>query len=268
VLLYYGTPGSLDDSGIVDTVGLEAIEAARHMGGRCVVVTYTDAQREFVQSLGYGDLVKGVVSLQSIKRREGDDFDWPMTDGGMPELPDPKTETEAFKEAVRMFNDRIFKPIGSAVGGFLRTLDNPRGYPDLIFERSGHDALSVSATLVKPYTGRIVYCEEMGGQRYSFYAPQIWMRQRRIYMPSANILGTHLCNAYEVTLMNDQIDAGLLEVSDPFVVPFEEIAEAHQAIWENRHAASNYVCNHALPLMGLKTKEELYEAWAAETREK
>ncbi len=264
VLLYYGTPGSLDQSGIVDAVGLEAIEAARQMGGRCVVVTYTDAQREFVQSLGYGDLVKGVVSLQSIKRREGDDFDWPMLDGGMPDLPDPKTETEAFKEAVRLFNDRIFKPIGAAVGGFLRTLDNPRGYPDLVFERAGHDALSVSTALVKPYTGRIVYAEEMGGQRFSFYAPQVWMRQRRIYMPTANIYGTHLCNAYEVLLMNDQIDAGLLEVTDPLVVPFEEMPEAHQAIWENRHAAGNYVANHALPLMGLKTKEELYEAWAAD----
>jgi len=268
VLLYYGVPGAVDNSGIVDPIGLEAIEAARHMGGRCVVVTYTDAQREFVQSLGYGDLVKGVVSLQSIKRREGDDFIWPMTEGGMPELPDPKTETEAFKEAVRQFNDRIFKPIGSAVGGFLRTLDNPRGYPDLVFERAGHDALSVSATLVKPYTGRVVYCEDMGDQRYSFYAPQIWMRQRRIYMPTANIWGTHLCNAYEVTLMNDQVDAGLLSVTDPMVVPFDEMPEAHQAIWENRHAASNYVCNHALPLMGLKTKEELYEAWAADMRDK
>jgi acrylyl-CoA reductase (NADPH)/3-hydroxypropionyl-CoA dehydratase/3-hydroxypropionyl-CoA synthetase len=267
VLLYYGTPGSTDESGIVDTVGLEAIEAARHMGGRCVVVTYTDAQREFVQSLGFGELIKGVVSIQSIKRREGDNFDWPMTEGGMPELPDPKTETEAFKEAVRLFNDRIFKPIGSAVGGYLRTLDNPRGYPDLIFERAGHDALSVSATLVKPYTGRIVYAEEMAGQRYSFYAPQIWMRQRRVYMPSANIWGTHLCNAYEVTLMNDQIDAGLLEVTDPAVIPFDEMPEAHQAMWENRHTASNYVCNHALPLLGLKTKDELYEAWAAQMRE-
>jgi acrylyl-CoA reductase (NADPH)/3-hydroxypropionyl-CoA dehydratase/3-hydroxypropionyl-CoA synthetase len=263
VLLYYGTPGSLDESGIVDSVGLEAIEAARHMGGRCVVVTYTDAQREFVQSLGYGDLVKGVVSIQSIKRREGDDFEWPMLEGGMFDLPDPKTETEAFKEAVRLFNDRILKPIGSAVGSFLRTLDNPRGYPDLIFERAGHDALSLSVTLVKPYTGRVVYAEEMGGQRYSFYAPQVWMRQRRLYMPTANIWGTHLCNAYEVMLMNDQIDAGLLEVTDPLVVPFEEMPEAHQAMWENRHAAGNYVANHALPLMGLKTKEELFEAWAA-----
>jgi acrylyl-CoA reductase (NADPH) / 3-hydroxypropionyl-CoA dehydratase / 3-hydroxypropionyl-CoA synthetase len=266
VLIYYGTPGALDETGIVDNVGLEAIEAARQMGGRCVVVTYTDAQREFVQSLGYGDLVKGVVSIQTIKRREGADFLWPMTDGGMPELPDPKTETEAFKEAVRQFNDLIFKPIGAAVGGYLRTLDNPRGYPDFIFERAGHDALSVSSALVKPYTGRIVYSEEMGGQRYSFYAPQIWMRQRRLYMPTANIFGTHLCNAYEVTLMNDQIDAGLLEVTDPMVVPFDEMPEAHQAIWENRHAAGNYVSNHALPMLGLKTLTELYEAWAAKER--
>ncbi|HEX2915090.1 MAG TPA: AMP-binding protein [Chloroflexia bacterium] len=268
ILLYYGTPVSVDESGIVDPLGLEAIEAARHMGGRCVVVTYTDAQREFVLSLGFGELVKGVVSLQSIKRREGDEFDWPMLEGGMPDLPDPKTETEAFKEAVRLFNDRIFKPLGAAVGGYLRTLDNPRGYPDLIFERAGHDALSVSTALVKPYTGRVVYAEDMAGRRYSFYAPQVWMRQRRIYLPSANIWGTHLCNAYEVTLMNDQIDAGLLEVTDPLVVPFEEMPEAHQAMWENRHAAGNYVANHALPVFGLKSRDELFEAWAAQETSK
>ena len=179
-----------------------------------------------------------------------------------PSLPDPKTDTEAFKEAVRQFNDIIFKPVGAAVGGFLKTMDNPRGYPDVVFERAGHDALSVSTALVKPYTGRVVYAEEMGGQRFSFYAPQVWMRQRRIYMPTANIWGTHLCNAYEVTLMNDMIDAGMLEITEPLVVPFEEMPAAHQAMWENRHAAGNYVCNHALPVLGLKTKEELFEAWS------
>ena len=262
VLIYYGPPSALDKSRIVDTVGLNAIEAAREMGGRCVVVTYTDAQRDFVQSLGYGDAVRGVVSIQGIKRREGDDFLWPMLDGGMPSLPDPKTDTEAFKEAVRQFNDIIFKPVGAAVGGFLKTMDNPRGYPDLVFERAGHDALSVSTALVKPYTGRVVYAEEMGGQRFSFYAPQVWMRQRRIYMPTANIWGTHLCNAYEVTLMNDMVDAGMLDITEPLVVPFDEMPAAHQAMWENRHAAGNYVCNHALPVLGLKTKEELFEAWS------
>jgi acrylyl-CoA reductase (NADPH)/3-hydroxypropionyl-CoA dehydratase/3-hydroxypropionyl-CoA synthetase len=107
----------------------------------------------------------------------------------MPHLPDAKKELEDFKAAVRDYNDLTFKPLGAAVGGFLRSADNPRGYPDLIIERAGHDALAVSTMLIKPFVGRVVYFEDMGGQRYSFYAPQVWMRQRRIYMPSANIWG-------------------------------------------------------------------------------
>ena len=226
-------------------------------------MTYTDAQREFVQSLGYGDAVRGVVSLQEIKRREGADFDWPTT---MPPLPDPKHQTEAFKDAVRAFNDLTFKPLGAAIGKYLRTLENPRGYPDLIFERADHDALAVSTMLVKPFTGRVVYSEEMGGTRYSFYAPQVWMRQRRIYMPTTNIWGTHLCNAYEVTQMNALISAGLMTVTDPLMVEFTDMPAAHQAMWDNKHAAGNYVANHALPAPGLKTADELFEAWAAQER--
>jgi acrylyl-CoA reductase (NADPH)/3-hydroxypropionyl-CoA dehydratase/3-hydroxypropionyl-CoA synthetase len=150
------------------------------------------------------------------------------------------------------------------VGTYLRTSDNPRGYPDMIVERTGHDALAVSSMLIKPFTGRIVYYEDIGGQRFSFFAPQIWMRQRRIYMPSANIWGTHLSNAYEIVRLNDEISAGLLTVTDPILTEWESLPEAHQAMWENRHAGATYVVNHALPREGLKTKEELYEAWAEE----
>ena len=57
----------------------------------------------------------------------------------------------------------------------------------------------------------------MAGQRFTFYAPQVWTRQRRILMPTASILGTHLCNAFEVARMNDMIAAGLLEVTEPEV---------------------------------------------------
>ena len=259
VLIYYGVD-TLED-GIVDAVGLEAIESAREMGARIVVATYTDAQKEFVQSLGYGDAVRGVFSIEDIKRREGENFIWPET---MPDFPNPKTETEQFKETVRFFTDYIFKPFGSAVAKYLRSPDNPRGYPDLIFERAGHDTLGVSTTLLKPYTGRVVYSEEMNGRRYSFYAPQVWMRQRRVYMPTANIWGTHLSNAYEVIRMNEMIEANMLEITEPVFVEFEELPEAHQAMWENRHVGSTYVVNHAIPRAGLKTKDELYEAWAAQ----
>jgi acrylyl-CoA reductase (NADPH)/3-hydroxypropionyl-CoA dehydratase/3-hydroxypropionyl-CoA synthetase len=264
VLIYYGLEryhqhGKRSTTQLVDGSGLEAIEAARVKGARIVVVTYTDAQREFIQSLGFGAALKGVVSLEELKRRFGDEFDWPRT---MPELPDPRKDLDRFKRGVRTYNDLTFKPLGQAVGTYLRSADNPRGYPDLVIERAGHDSLGVSATLIKPFVGRIVYFEDMGSQRYSFFAPQIWMRQRRIYMPSANIWGTHLSNAYEIVKLNDEISAGLLTVTEPILVPWEELPEAHQAMWENRHAGATYVVNHALPRSGLKTKDELYEAWA------
>ncbi len=262
VLIYYGVEG---DGALEDEPGLEAIEAARSMGARIVVVTYTDAQREFVLSLGFGAALRGVVSIEELHRRYGEDFDWPRT---MPDLPDSKTDPEGLKEAIRRFNDLTFKPLGSAVGVFLSSADNPRGYPDMIIERAGHDALNVSAMLVKPFIGRIVYFEELGGRRYSFFAPQIWMRQRRIYMPTANIWGTHLSNAYEILRLLDEISAGLLSITEPVFVEWKDLSEAHQAMWENRHAGATYVVNHALPRPGLKTKDELYEAWAEMLRER
>ena len=156
------------------------------------------------------------------------------------------------------------KPFGSAVGRILRSPDNPRGAPDLILERAAQDTLGVSTSLVKPFTGRVVFAEDLAGRRFTFYAPQVWTRQRRILMPTASILGTHLCNASEVARMNDMIAAGLLEVTEPEVVAWDALPEAHQAMWENRHAGATYVVNHALPAMGLRTRDALLEMWAAQ----
>jgi len=259
VLLYYG-PRS---SALLDTTGLEMIEAVRAIGARTVVATGTDAQREFVQSLGFEDAVAGVVSLEDVRRRAGDGFDWPLT---MPRLADARQDIETFRRAVRDFQDRTLKPFGAAVGALLRSPDNPRGAPDLVLERAGHDALGVSTALVKPFTGRVVYSEDMAGRRYAFYAPQVWTRQRRILMPSASILGTHLCNAFEVTRMNDMVAAGLLDVTEPTVVPWHELPAAHQAMWDNRHQGATYVVNHALPALGLRSRDALFEAWAAGAR--
>jgi acrylyl-CoA reductase (NADPH) / 3-hydroxypropionyl-CoA dehydratase / 3-hydroxypropionyl-CoA synthetase len=136
-------------------------------------------------------------------------------------MPDAKRETAKFKEAVRDLPGTHDEALRRRDRPLPALADNPRGYPDLIVERAGHDALAASTSLVKPFTGRVVYCEDMSGRRYTFYAPQVWMRQRRILMPTATIAGTHLCNAYEVTRMNDMIAAGQLEVTPPTVVPWE-----------------------------------------------
>jgi acrylyl-CoA reductase (NADPH)/3-hydroxypropionyl-CoA dehydratase/3-hydroxypropionyl-CoA synthetase len=34
-------------------------------------------------------------------------------------------------------------------------------------------------------------------------------------------------------------------------------------MWDNRHTGATYIVNHALPTMGLRGKDELYEAWAS-----
>ncbi|MGK0500383.1 MAG: acrylyl-CoA reductase (NADPH)/3-hydroxypropionyl-CoA dehydratase/3-hydroxypropionyl-CoA synthetase, partial [Oceanicoccus sp.] len=239
-----------------DDKALAAIEAGRTASLRIVVVTDTDAERDFVMSLGYGDAVVGAVSLDEIKRREPN-FDWPET---MPELPEP--ESENFKEAVRLMNENTLKPIGKSIGKFLRSEDNPKGQPDIIIERAHTDSLFASTMLVKAHTGKVIYCDEMEGRRYSFYAPQVWMRQRSILMPSATILGTHLCNAAEVLGLNQMIDAGAVNVPEPYLGEWDDSARLHQAMWENclpevTQGAVKTVINHALPITGLKNMDEL-----------
>ncbi len=257
VLVWYGA-----DDGQRDATALVAIEAARAAGGRIVVVAETDADRDFVLSLGFGDAVVGAVSLAEIARR-APRFEWPAT---MPDMPDPQRETAAFKEAVRRFTENVFKPLGRAVGRVLRSSDNPRGMPDIVVERAHRDSLAVSTMLVKPNTGRVVYMGDMGGRRYSFYAPQVWMRQRAILMPSAEIRGTHLCNAAEVAALNRLIEAGMAALDPPYLAAWDELPEVHQAMWENRlpeyaKGAAKAVVNHALPEPGLRDRDDLLMAW-------
>ncbi len=260
VLLYYG-PGTRE---LLDETGLEMIEAARRFKARTMVVTNTDGQKEFLQSLGLDDTLEGIVSLATLARQHGDNFHWPET---MPQLADAKQDIDAFKAGVRDYQTRTMKPFGTAIGKILRSPDNPRGVPDVIFERAGQDTLGISTSIVKPFTGRVVFVEDMSGQRFTFYAPQVWTRQRKIIMPTATILGTHLCNAHEVTMMNSMIAAGLLDVTDPTVVEWDDLPEAHQSMWDNNHTGSTYVVNHALPATGLRSRDELLEHWAAQLAE-
>ena len=262
LLVVYG-PGAVD--GVVDPVAIEAIEVGCSLGAQVAVLADTGAQREFVTSLGFGARLTGVVSIDAIARKLGDEFDAP---GPFPTLPDPFTESDAFKEAVREFSDRTLKPIGSAIAPLLRNTLDKRGLPDVVFERAGRDGLGLATALVKPNVGCVVYAEELAGRRLSFYAPQVWMRQRRIVMPSAEIRGTHLNTAREFAEMQERIAGGMIDVIPPVNVSLPEIAEAHQAMWENRHAGANYVATHGLPRSGLKTRDELYRAWAIREAER
>lgn len=254
VLIWYG----VNFVSLFDQLGLEAIEVAKEFGASIVVCTQTEAQTEFVTSMGYGECIKGVFSIEEL-HRHGGDFTLPQT---MPSLPNPKANLEIFKQRVRWYQENVFKPFATRVGKLLQTAEKAFHYPDLVIERSMQDTLALSSMLVKPYTGRVIYVEEMSKRRYSFYAPQVWMRQRRIYMPSSSIFGTHLSNAYEIQALNELINSGFLTVDEPEVIEFMDLSKAHQEMWENKHRAANYVLNHALPQKNLKSKEDLYHAWS------
>ncbi len=230
-----------------DAVATEAIDAALAMDARVVAVTRLDAQAARVKT---AHRVAGVVSLETLARSGS--FLWPDT------MPDYDTDADGY----RAYQDRTLKPFGLAVGRLLATADNPRGNPDLVVERARQDTLGVSTFLARPFSGRVVYLEATEGRRYAFYAPNVWMHQKRILFPSFAILATHLSNAHQADEVVRLLDEGALTVHPPAVEPWDALAQATQAIHENRHAGTTTVrVGATAALDSACTARQVYEAW-------
>jgi enoyl-CoA hydratase/carnithine racemase len=196
--------------------------------------------------------VHGAVSLQALARTAG--LQWPEA------MPDYDADGDGY----RQYQERTLKPFGQAVGRLLATPDNPRGSPDLIVERAGQDTLGVSTFLARPFTGVVVYLEPTATQRLSFYAPNVWMHGKRILFPSFSILGSHLSNAHQAEDVVRLIDGGALTVHAPSVHPWKELADAHQAMHENRHAGTLAVRVGATAALDrARSARSLWEAWGS-----
>ncbi len=261
VVIYYGMTGEEDD----DATGQKLLAAAQAARARLAVITRTQAQRERVHALELGDALVGILSIEALEQR-APKFLWGKTPQG---LPDSRTDSTNGKAARREFIQRTLSPLAEALGQLLRQSNCPSGAPDLIIERARQDTLALSTLLVRPHTGRIVYCEEMAQQRYSFYALSISKDQRRILMPSARIVGTHLCSAAEAEAVRRLIETGIIEVPAVHLFDWRECPMAHQAIWENRLASATggtdkAMLNHALPGAGLKNTDELAVRWSSQ----
>jgi len=232
-----------------DPVASDAIEAALRAGARVVAVTRKDAQAARIQER---HRVFGAVSLETLARSPG--FRWPAT------MPDSEEDPDGFRE----YQEYTLKPFGLAIGRILATTDNPRGYPDLVVERAGQDTLGVSAFLARPFTGAIVFLEAAAGQRFSFYAPNVWMHQKRIFFPGFAILGSHLSNAHQAEQVVRLIDGGALRIHAPALHAWDDTAEAHQAMHENRHSGTLAMrVGATAALDGAHSARQVYEAWGS-----
>jgi len=244
VLIYYR--GATDGD---DPVGGDAIAAALAAGARVVVVTRTDAGASRVRETWR---VAGTVSLETLAAGTG--FEWPAT------MPDYDTDADGY----RRYQDRTLKPFGLAVGRLLATADNPRGYPDVIVERAAQDTLGTSTFLARPFTGVVVYLEATEDRRFAFYAPNVWMHQKRVLFPTFAVLGSHLSNAHQAEECVRLLDAGALAVQPPAIHPWDALPDANQAMHENRHAGTLTIRVGATPALDrARSAREVYEAWGS-----
>jgi len=249
VLVYHGLTAAGPSDAPADVTAEEAIETALALGARVVAVTRTDAQAAHLKRIGG---LRGTVSLETLGRGRG--FVWP----------DAMPDYDADAEGYRRYQDATLKPFGQAVGRLLATPDNPRGYPDVIVERAGQDTLGTSTFVARPFTGAVVYLEPTAGRRLSFYAPNVWMHEKRVLFPSFAILGSHLSNAHQADTCVRLIDAGALGVHRPAVLAWDELAAANQALYENRHSGTMTIrVGATAALDAARTARQVYEAWGS-----
>ena len=158
-----------------------------------------------VSSPEKGELVKQLGAIDYIDRSE---FVGMMRRGGE----SPEEEKERFAVS-REFGKRVKSILGDA--------------PDIVFEHVGKATFPTSVFVVKPF-GKVVICGATSGFDLDFDVRYLWMRQKQI-------LGSHFANAWEANKANQLIEQGKIRPVLWQTMPFEDVANAHQLLRENKH---------------------------------
>jgi crotonyl-CoA carboxylase/reductase len=101
------------------------------------------------------------------------------------------------------------------------------GEPDIVFEHVGQATFPTSVLTVKPF-GKVVICGATSGYQLDFDVRYLWMRQKQI-------IGSHFANAYEANKANELIEQSLIRPVVWKTLPYEDVANAHQMMHENKH---------------------------------
>jgi crotonyl-CoA carboxylase/reductase len=96
-----------------------------------------------------------------------------------------------------------------------------------VFEHVGQATFPTSVLTVKPF-GKVVICGATSGYNLDFDVRYLWMRQKQI-------IGSHFANAWEATRANELIEQGHIRPVLWRTMGFEQVAEAHQLMRENKH---------------------------------
>jgi crotonyl-CoA carboxylase/reductase len=182
--------------GAAGGLGVFATQLVAAAGGQSVGVVSSDDKGQLIKQLGATDF---------INRNE---FSGMMRTGK--ETPDE--EKERFKVS-RAFAKRVKEILGDS--------------PDVVFEHVGQATFPTSVFTVKTF-GKVVICGATSGYNLDFDVRYLWMRQKEI-------LGSHFANAWECNLANKLIETGQIRPVLWKTMPFEDVANAHQLMMENKH---------------------------------
>jgi crotonyl-CoA carboxylase/reductase len=183
--------------GAAGGLGVFATQLVAAAGGQSVGVVSSDEKGELIKKLGATDF---------INRNE---FSGMMRTG----TETPEEEKERFKVS-RGFAKRVKEILGES--------------PDVVFEHVGQATFPTSVFTVKTF-GKVVICGATSGYTLDFDVRYLWMRQKEI-------LGSHFANAWECNLANKLIETGQIRPVLWKTMPFEDVANAHQLMKENKHS--------------------------------
>jgi crotonyl-CoA carboxylase/reductase len=182
--------------GAAGGLGVFATQLVKAAGGESVGVVSSDEKGELLMRLGAAGF---------INRNE---FAGMMRKGG--ETPE---EDKARFKVSRAFGNRVSEILGDA--------------PDIVFEHVGKATFPTSVLVVKPF-GKVVICGATSGFQLDFDVRYLWMRQKQI-------IGSHFANAWECTKANQLIEQSKIRPVLWKTMGFDQVAEAHQLMHENKH---------------------------------
>lgn len=199
-------------------LGVFAVQLCKVIGARAIAVVSSDDKAKLAMELG----AHGVINRKefpALQYREG------MT----PE------EEKAHMADIKAFGKRIWEILGERKG------------PDVVFEHVGKTTFPASVFLASKY-GRIVICGATTGYSLTFDVRHLWMRQKRI-------IGSHFADADSAGRANRLVIQGKVQPVMTRLFKWDELAEAHQLMYENKLHGTVSVLVGA-PRPGLKNLEE------------
>ena len=205
--------------GAAGGLGVFAIQLCKLVGARAVAVVSSEDKVALVKELG---------AVGAINRNEFADL----------QFKDDETPERASKraDATKAFGKRFWEIIGQKKG------------PDVVFEHVGKATFQASVFLANRF-GRIVICGATTGFDLRFDVRHLWMHQK-------SIIGSHFADAGEAHRANRLIHQGQIKPVLTRVFGWDEIALAHQLMYENKlHGTVS--CLVGAPTPGLKTLAEV-----------